>query len=208
MGKSSFQYNGRNQKIYRAVHKVRRFHLNHKNIIFMLISFLTTYTLLKTGALYYIISYLGNFGYLSAFILGGLFSFGFTTVPSAAGLYLLADYINPFLMTIIAATGAMITNFFIYYVIKHRFIKELRHILNKDLRLDFYNFEIAITKKRLRSKSFRYIIPAISGILTALPLPTEMFVSILWNMSKLETRNVLLFSYIFSFIGILFLGLL
>jgi len=208
MVKYSFHYSERNKKIHRVVHKVRRFRLNHKNIIFMLISFLVTYLLLKSGALYFVVSYLGGFGYFSAFVLGVLFSFGFTTVPAAAGLYFLADQMNPFFMTIIAATGAMMGNFFIYSFVKYSFIDELRYILSNDLRLDFYNFEIAITKRRLKSRSFKYIVPAISGILTALPIPTEMFVSILWNISKLETRNVLLLSYVFSFVGILALGLL
>lgn len=208
MPKYSFPVSQRNKKIHKVVHKVRRFHLNHKNIIFMLLSILFTFVFLKLGFLYATISYLGSFGYLSAFILGILFSFGFTTVPAAAGLYFLSEHINPFFMAIIASTGSMIGNFLIYSFVKHKFIDELRYIFTNELRLDFYRFEIAITKKQLKSRSFRYVIPAISGILASLPIPTEMLVSILWSMSKQDAKNVLLFSYAFSFIGILTLGLL
>lgn len=84
----------------------------------------------------------------------------------------------------------------------------IRYTVTHELKLEFSRFEFAVKKKVLTSWVFKESIPALTGLMLALPIPTEMIVSILWNMTKLETRNVLLFSYIFNFIGILFLGLL
>ena len=190
------------------VYKVRKFHLNHKNLVFIAISFLFAYFVLRSGFFYPLVAMLGEFGYVSALFLGFLFSFGFLTAPAAAALYLLGNHINPFFMALIAAVGSMCGNFIIYYMVKYKAMENIRYIFTNELRLEFSKFEIAITKQRLKNTYFKYLVPALTGILTALPLPTEMFVSILWNLTKVDTKDVLMLSYVFSFIGILFLGLL
>jgi hypothetical protein len=207
-GGYSYNVSERNKKIGHVAYRVKRFHLNHKNIIFMAISFLFTYFILQLGPFYSVVLKLGEFGYTSALIIGFLFSFGFMTAPGAALFFLLGHHLNPFLMAAVGAFGAMISNFLIYYFVKYRAMEGIRYTVTHELKLEFSRFEFAVKKKVLTSWVFKESIPALTGLMLALPIPTEMIVSILWNMTKLETRNVLLFSYIFNFIGILFLGLL
>src|SRR4030043_1706850 len=189
----SFSTSERNKKIVRVAYKAKKFHLNHRNIIFLAISLMFTYILLQSEGFYSLVFKLGEFGYFSALLIGFLFSFGFMTAPGAATFYLLGNHLNPFLMAAIGALGAMSSNFIIYYFVKYKALDSIRYTFTNELRLEFSRFEFAVTKKMLRSGFFRDSIPALSGILIALPLPTEMFVSILWNITKLETRNVLLF---------------
>jgi len=102
----------------------------------------------------------------------------------------------------------MIGNLLIFFFVKYEMVNEIRYIFTNDLKLDFYKFELNLTKKRLKSKWFRFLAPVFSGLLIALPVPTEMIVSILWNINKVKVKYVMLLSFVFSFVGFLFLGIL
>ena len=208
MKKYSYPASERNRKIGRAVGKVSIFHLKHQNTVLLLISFVFTYYLVKTGLVDIIVGFLGNFGYLSALILGFLFSIGFTTTLASATLFFLAKHINPLGMAFVAALGAAISSLMIYAFVKHQFLEEMRYILSEDLKLEFSKFEITLTHKLMKNKWMRIIVPATAGILTALPVPTELIAAVLWNIVRYNQKMVLIYSFVFSFIGILALGLL
>ena len=207
MEKYSFTVSQRKRKIERVVGKVKTFHLKHQNTVFLLLSFVFTYYLIKTGLVNAVVEYLGNFGYLSALVLGFFFSLGFTTTPASATLFFLAKHINPVGMALIAAIGASISNLMIYLFVKHRLLDEIRYILGEELRLEFSKFEINLTQSVMRSRGMRIFVPALAGILTAMPVPTELIAAVLWNIVRYKPQIVLVYSFIFSFIGILALGL-
>lgn len=207
MVRYSFSSSRRQKKIHHVLHKVEKFHLNHQNTILLAVSLLFAYSFLHSESFISFVSFLGKFRYLSAFILGFFFSFGFTTAPAAATLYLLADHLNPILMGFIAGIGAMISSLVIFKFVKHHFMDELRYILSHELRLEIYKTEVALTKNMMKSKAVRIIVPSIAGILTAMPLPTEILVAILWSATRYETKKVMIYSFIFSFLGISILGL-
>ena len=207
MERYSFTVSERKRKVGKVVGKIRTFHLKHQNTVLMLVSFVFTYYMVKTGLVNIIVESLGNFGYLSALILGFLFSFGFTTTPAAAALFFLSKHINPLTMAFIAAIGAAISNLLIYLFVKHRLLGEIRYILGEELKLEFSKFEINLTQSVMRNRRMRMVIPAIAGILTAMPIPTELIAAMLWNIVKYKPQIVLIYSFIFSFIGILVLGL-
>ena len=207
MEKYSYHVSERKRKIHRMVHKVRTFHLKHQNTVLMLVSFVFTYYLIKTGLVDVIVSFLGNFGYFSAFVLGFLFSFGFTTTPAAATLFFLAKHINPIWMATVAAVGASLSNLTIYFFVKRQLLDEIRYILNEDLKIEFSKFEITLNIHMLKKKWLKFFIPALAGILTAMPIPTEIIAAILWNIVRSRPEIVLIYSFIFSFVGILILGL-
>jgi hypothetical protein len=204
----SFLLSERNRKITRIVDKVKVFHMNRRNTIILLSSVFLAWFLLKSGFLSSVIPSLAEYKYVSALLLGLLFPLGFTTAPVAATLYSLSAYFNPVFMAFIAAIGAMIGNLLIFFFVKYELVDEIRYIFTNDLKLDFYKFELNLTKKRLKSKWFRFLTPVFSGLLIALPVPTEMIVSILWNINKVDIKYVMLLSFTFSFIGFLFLGIL
>lgn len=208
MGKYSFRNSERNRKIGKVVHGVKVFHLKHQNTVLLLLSFVFTYYVIKSGLVNTVVGFLGNFGYPSAFILGFLFSFGFTTTPAAATLFFLAQHINPFLMALIAAVGATISNLIIYLFVKYRLLDEIRYIFSEELKIEFSKFEIVLTQSVMKSRWMRIAVPAFAGILTSLPVPTELVAAILWNVVKYKPQLVLIYSFVFSFIGILALGLL
>lgn len=207
MEKYSYTVSERKRKIEKVVHRVKTFHLKHQNTVLLLVSFVFTYYLVKTGLVQTAVEFLGNFGYISAFILGFLFSFGFTTTLASATLFFLAKHINPFEMAFIAAMGAAISNLMIYLFVKHHLLDEIRFILSEELKLEFSKFEITLTRNVMKSKGMRIFVPALAGILTAMPVPTELIAAVLWNVVRYKPQIVLIYSFIFSFVGILALGL-
>lgn len=207
MGRYSFTASQRNRKVERVVNKVKIFHLKHQNIVLLLLSFVFTYYLVKTGFINTVVEFLGNFGYISAFILGFLFSFGFTTTPASATLFFLAKHLNPVGMAFISAIGAAMSNLIIYMFVKYQLLDEIRYILSEDFKLEFSKFEITLTQSMMKRKWMRIFVPALAGILTAMPVPTELIAAVLWNIVRYKPQIVLIYSFVFSFIGILALGL-
>ncbi len=207
MEKYSYPASERNRKIGRVVGKARTFHLKHQNTVLLLISFIFTYYLVKTGLVGTIVEFLGHFGYLSALVLGFLFSFGFTVTPASATLFFLAKQINPLTMALVAAIGAGVSNLMIYLYVKNNLLEEVRYILSEELKLEFSKFEITLTQQVFKKKWLKFFVPALAGTLTAAPIPTELMTAILWSVVKYNSKIVFIYSFIFSFVGILTLGL-
>ena len=173
----------------------------------LFLSFAVTYYLVQTGLVKSIADFLGSFGYVSAVILGFLFAFGFTTTIASATLVFLAKSINPVIMAFLGALGATISNLLIYQFVRHKLLNEIRSILESDLSIEFSKFEIKLSYKMMKKWWMKILVPALAGILTALPVPTEFVAAILWNIVKYRIELVLFFTFIFSFFGILALGL-
>ena len=110
-------------------------------------------------------------------------------------------------MAFVAAIGAAISSLTIYNFVKHQFLDEIRYILSEELRLEISKYEIVLTQSIMKGRWIKIIVPALAGILTALPIPTELIAAVLWNIVKYNPQIVLIYSFIFSFIGILILGL-
>ena len=140
-------------------------------------------------------------------MLGFLFSFGFTTTPASAALFFLGKHINPVAMAAIGAMGAALSNLTIYMFVKYQLLDEIRYILNEDFKLEFSRFEIILTQSVIRKKWMKVFVPALAGVLTAMPVPTELIAAVLWNIVRYKPQLVLVYSFVFSFIGILVLGL-
>ncbi|GEM_PF-1242573 len=206
--KYTFAASQRNRKIARLFNKVIAFHINHRDTVILILSIAISIMLLRSSTFNSFVATLAKFGIISSFILGFLFAFGFTTAPAISTLYLLAEHVNPFLIATLAAAGAMIANYFIFNFVRNHFIYEIRSISLNYLKYDFSEFELMIKKHLVKSKSFRNIFPALTGFIISLPLPTEMFVSIMWTIANYDSKKILPLSYIFSFLGILNLGLL
>lgn len=203
----SYQKSQRRKRLEKFVRAIIKFHLTHQNLILLILGLIFAYLLFKLKMLYDLTLSLAQFGYWSAFVLGFLFSFGSFTVPAATAIFILSSQFNPFLIAFVAATAAAVSNFLIYKFVKEELLNEMKNVLAKDFRFDMFKLEERITKSIHRSKFLKSFIPTLSGILVSLPLPTEFFVSVLWTIARYNTKEVLFYSFIFSFIGILNIAL-
>ncbi len=207
MERYSYETSQQNRRIGKVMRRMKTFHLRYQNIIMMVLSFVFTYYLVRSGLVELGVSLLGNFGYVSAAILGALFAIGFTTTPAAAGLFFLAKQLNPFLMALIAAVFAALSNLALYFIVKHRILDEIRYTLSEAFKIEVSRFEIILSHKVMKNRWVKIFVPALAGVLTSLPVPTELIAAILWNVVKYRPHIVFIYSFIFSFVGILLLGL-
>jgi len=182
-------------RIEESVENLQQFEWKHHNIILLLLSIVIAYYFVKSPTFTMAIDSLGNLGYLGAFIAGLFFTYGLTTAPATAALLVLGDSLkNPLLLSIIAAPGAMLSDYLIFSFIKDRLMDELeltgKEIFGKKIRL------------RIRKSSFiSRFIPIIAGFIIASPLPDELGAAI-FGASHIHPKKFLLYSFLFNFIGI------
>ncbi|MBI2542581.1 MAG: hypothetical protein HYW24_00115 [Candidatus Aenigmarchaeota archaeon] len=206
--KYSYKDSQRVRKVNTFMGSLIKFHFMHQNIIILVLGLVFAYFLAHSGLIYAVTEFLAQFGYLSALLLGFLFSYGALTAASAVAIFVISKSFNPVLIALIAGLGAMISNFLIYRFIKEDVLEEVKFIFSREMGFDVERFEHRLNQRVYRSKFLQAAIPAISGILVSLPLPTEVFVSVLWAIARYDAKKVLFFSFLFSFLGILNIALL
>lgn len=197
----SYAASQRHQRVERIIKRLESFELNHKNIILLMLSIFVAYVIVTREGIVPFVSSFGNLGYIGAFGAGILFSYGFTTVPAASTLFILAKSLSPFLLASIAAVGAMLGDLLIFRFVRDRLAPEIKHIISNDLHL-----QIPSTRKIMMSSKLRKIIPALAGLIMSVPLPGE-FAMILLGAVRYDTKRVLILSFAFNFVGILLLAL-
>ena len=167
-----------------------------RSTAFVILSIIIAYMFLTSSYIHQSIENLGYFGYLGSFIIGIFYTYSLTTVPATVGLFIIAENLNPILIALTGAAGSVLSDFIIYRFVKDSLIKELEEfpIIKKNIHTVFKSIRY--------SKFLKHFIPLIAGFIIASPLPDELGAS-LFGAIKLRTKNFLLYSYLFNFIGIL-----
>lgn len=163
-------------------------------------SFILAYVLFHVGALDWMHD-LGRYGYLSVFLGGLLFSFGFTTPFGIAIFVEMADIVHPVPAAILGGLGALLSDFLIFDIIRFsvfhdeidrlrasRFAARIRAVIHHDN-----------MPERLR----RALLFSFAGFIIASPLPDELGVSLVSSLSRLSPREFGLVAFACNTIGIL-----
>lgn len=187
-----------------TVKEIERFQWKHKNVVFLLVSLLFAYVILKSNIIQNFMSTSGDWGHLGSFLLGIFFPYGLTVIPATAGFLILAENLSPVLIALIGATGAVISDYLIFRFIGNRLalgFEEMAGDVSKKLRGEIEKLRRRVT----RSKSLHYIIPIVAGFIIASPLPDEL-AAVLFGSVKFKLKKFLIYAYIFHFIGILLIA--
>jgi hypothetical protein len=198
----SYTNNVRRRKIEGVLSKLDRFRLSHRNIIFMSASFVFFYIIITREGIAPIVAAFGDFGYIGAFVSGFLFSYGFTVLPAASTIYLFGGALNVFIIALAGAIGATIGDIFIFRFIRFSLTPEIKYIISHDLHLD-----LPSTRRIMSHPRIRKILPAIAGIIIALPIPVEVGMVMLGAVNY-TTRKVAVMAFLLNFVGIFFIALL
>jgi membrane protein YqaA with SNARE-associated domain len=163
------------------------------NFYMFIIILLLTVEAIITGSLEKLLSSLGNYGYLGGILAGFFFTFGATTPFSIATFFILAEHLNPWLLTLLGALSGLISEYIIFDFVKNETGKTIMIYKNKKIKLP-----------KIKSKFLLKLSPLIAGIIIATPIPDE-FVAVIFGIEKYNVKKFLVLTFVAKFIGILFI---
>ena len=126
-------------------------------------------------------SYLGNFGYLGAFIAGILFPITFTSPIAVFAFFYLGSHYNLLIVTGLGAIGALLGDLIIFTFIKDGTIAEIEEIRREHRIAHPIHGHLKRHEALVRlfhSKPFHALALFIGGILILLPGPDEFGIAI------------------------------
>lgn len=201
------------RKIYidteNTVKRMEKYRIKYRNIVFIIISFIAAFYILRSPTVSLLIANLGKLGYLASFITGLMFTYGITTAPATAIIFNLGQTLNPFWIAFIGAFGSVLSDYIIFRFVRDRLMKEIR-LLSKDISrltkpvsyLFFWEeLRVRIWHTISKSKLWHIMIPIVGGMVIASPLPDELGAAI-FGAVKFDTKKFLVIGYIMNFIGI------
>lgn len=168
-------------------------HWHFKNTTLLVISLILFFVFAEHPVVKSLITLIGNFGYLGAFITGVLFVSVFTVAPAAVVLFFLAKTLNPLLVALFAGAGAVLGDYLIFRFFRDRVFEEL-----KPLFLESGGNSII---KLFKTPYFAWTLPLIGAVIIASPFPDEVGIGLL-GASKLKNWQFLLLTFFLNSIGI------
>ena len=171
------------------------FRWKYTNAMLVALSITITAYLAITSNLTMIVNNFGSFGLLGGFLAGFFFTSIITVVPATIVLFELSKTISPYVLAPIAGLGAVITDLFLYSIIK-KSVRDTEAIAKK------YNLKLP----KLDSRLAKILVPIIGGLIVASPLPDEIAVA-LFGVAKYDWKQFAVLSYVFNTLGILAVGL-
>lgn len=175
-------------------------YIHYPKLLLLLCTFLLAYILFVQGFFDILPELLKGQGYLSMFLGGFLFSFGFTT-PFAIAIFIeMADTVHPLLGAVIAGFGAVLSDLVIFQFVRFSFMDEL-HRLKTTAWMRWLSERVH--HDSIPEKIRRYITWSIAGIIIASPLPDELGVSLLGGIDEVKRKPFAAFCFVLDTIGIL-----
>jgi hypothetical protein len=176
-----------------------RYRLEYPKLSLLACSFLLAYILYIQGFFDLLPELLNGYGYISMFLGGLLFSFGFTT-PFAVAIFIeMADTVDPLLGAIIAGFGAVLSDMTIFEFVRFSFLDELRR-LKKTAWLKWIRNHAH--QESIPERIRQYTAWSIAGILIASPLPDEIGVTLLSGYTELRPRTFAGICFAFNTFGV------
>ncbi len=160
------------------------------------------YLLYALGLFDEIHAHVNGYGYVSVFIAGILFSYGFTT-PFAIPLFLeMGSDVNVLVAAPLAGAGALLADFFILSVLRysvfHEEIVRLRMTIVARRIHDLLHHELVT--ERIRS----LLLWSIAGLVIASPLPDEIGVALISGIADVDPKKFAALCFALNTLGIAF----
>jgi hypothetical protein len=174
--------------------------LRYPKLFLLACSFVLAYALYMQGVFDMLPELLNGHGYISMFLGGLLFSFGFTTPFAIAIFAAMSGLVNPLLGALIGAVGAMVADMFIFQFIRVSFMDELRQLKTSAL---FRWFRDRRHRESVPERMRQYVQWSVAGILIASPLPDELGVSLLSGLTEIKSKPFAIACYFMNATGIL-----
>ncbi len=127
-------------------------------------------------------------GYFGTFLSGLLYPYALTSAAGTGILLILAKEQNLLFAGLIAGIGALISDIFLFFFVKHGFSDEVEK-LSKE--------KIVLTVNRWIPDSIRgYLLATLAGILIASPFPTEMGIMLMASKKNVSIKKFIILVFL------------
>ena len=169
--------------------------LKYPKLTLLILAFILTYFLFSLGFLDPILSALVSLGLFGAFIVGFFYAYSFTAGTATLMLITLAKSENILFAGLMAGLGALIGDIIIFLFVRHSFVDEINKLAAEK--------PFQILRKNTPHIVQKYVLPVLSSLIIASPLPTEIGVALLASMKKVSAKKFTLIAYLLHTTGIL-----
>lgn len=178
---------------------------SYPKLLLFLCSCMLAYALGHAGMFKWIEVHLNSGGYLTAFLAGLLFSFGFTT-PFAIGLFItLAPDVHPVQAAILGGAGALLSDLLLFSFARLSLKDELHRL---SLTRMWHCLIGMLHRERFHPALRKTALVLTAGLIIASPLPDEIGVTMLGGATRMNGRAFGVLSYALNTLGILTILLL
>ncbi|MDO8599944.1 MAG: hypothetical protein Q7R44_00845 [bacterium] len=177
-----------------------KLHWRYKNLTLLTVGLIAGIFLYKSASFQEAVAGLGSFSYASAFLAGLLYDTTFTVSTSVAILLVLAKTMEHIPLVIVATFGAVVGDYIVFKFVKDGLMRELvpiEHALENEVGKGRMHY----LKHLFHSRYFHWTLPVVAVIMIGTPLPNEVGIGLL-GASGIKTKNLLIISFIFNFIGL------
>ncbi|MEX2017125.1 MAG: hypothetical protein WD876_01495 [Candidatus Pacearchaeota archaeon] len=179
-----------------GVHKAKRLlSFKYPKLMLLVAAIVLAYYVFKLPSVKIFVSGL-QVNYISDFIAGILFSFGFTT-PFSIGYFITTTPANILITSLIAGVGSVIGDMIIFRTIKISFMDEFKKLEKKKAIRKIGE----IIKNNPHVLIRHYLVYIFAGIILASPLPDELGVSMLAGLTTIKPKIFMALSFILHVIG-------
>lgn len=173
---------------------------NYPRLCLLMFCFLFAYALYYAGMFHWIHGVVNGYGYVTVFIGGLLFSFGFTTPFGVAVFVEMAGDVNPFLAAPIAGFGAFLTDLLLFDFIRiSAFHSEMQRLRASRF---FQFFHTLLHHESVSEKMRQYLLWSFAGFILASPLPDEFGVSLVSGVLQVKPRIFSMMCFLCNTVGI------
>ncbi len=164
-------------------------------------SFIAAYLLLHFGYFDIIEHKLNGHGYISVFLAGLLFSFGFTSPFGIAFFIEVAPHVHPLLAAPIGGFAAFLMDLCIFELMRFStFHDELHRLRTTAL---FERLHTLLHHENISERVRLYLLWSMAGLVIASPLRDEIGVTLVSGITNVDTRKFGLLCFAMNTLGIL-----
>lgn len=174
------------------------FRIKYPHLLLLIVTFILAYMLFKNKEFLFLRSFVFSLGYFGVFLVGVLFSYGFTAAPATAMLLILGKMHSPIIPAFVASLGAVFGNMLFFYLTRSALSREIREFEKRIEREEV----VRDIEHDIPLKYHKFLASLFIGFILASPLPDEIAVSLISVGTKLSPRVFAIFSFILHFIGI------
>lgn len=141
---------------------------------------------------------LHEYAYLTAFVAGFLWVYGFTAAPATAVLLALGQETNIVMLGIVGSVGAWLGDLLIFRFVQHSLMEELGRIARWRIWLHLPRWH-----ERLPDIVREYLFLFVAGFLIVSPVPDEIGVTLIASSARISSRMFSIMAYALDLVGIM-----